>query len=473
MSTTPQPNNIQVVMPQGMNPPVMISSALASAANNDIIEIGGMKYQKINMNGKPMLVPASMQTQQQQYLITKSGLQTTTGQPVSQLKVQPPAAPPKPKSVFDKSDPDPLLPVGSWEMLDIIKYEVAQHKPDNTFWTGLCNVNKKAEVSSVTKFLFDIGSDIVKQSAYTQITQVQDKKKEAGKLNEQEEQNLVRMKKVVSELDNKLLYMKMDLLECEGCGFKTESKNVLYFHKEHPHMVPNFDSYGTMKCSHCDYETKEATDYSYHMEAEHSMTGRVYSKPAFWQCTICYFEHNQKNKLTQHKLRCFKHFKPILNQAPHHTDVNFLMKNTFYKFQIKRTLPSFPNVNQYSNVAPKQSVHDTRTINRTTVAQHSNKTMPNILSAKSITNMRFPNASSAVTALNQIITSKSNAATLQYSTTIGGTIGGTRFMQVPVRPANTTAQHRPGILNFDFSFNKTQIHININIYSCAVNFILK
>ncbi|XP_060074544.1 MOG interacting and ectopic P-granules protein 1-like, partial [Ylistrum balloti] len=257
---------------------------------------------------------------------------------------------------------DADLPLSSWEMIDLVKWEIASHKPDNTFWMGLCNVNKKAELSAPSKFLFDLGSDIVKESAYKQITQVQTKKKEAGKLNDVEKENLEKMKKVVKELEDKLSHMAMKQQKC-SCGFQTESENVMMFHKEHPHMRPPLNPHGLMSCAHCNFETNDGTKYSFHMESEHNMVGRVYSKPAFWQCGLCYYEHNSKNKLTNHKWKCMKHFKANQNQAPHHTDINYCLKNIYYKYQIKKPPPPKPAPKPAPKTAPQHN-HNTRNITR-------------------------------------------------------------------------------------------------------------
>ncbi|XP_069112586.1 MOG interacting and ectopic P-granules protein 1-like [Argopecten irradians] len=356
--------------------------------------------QSVMVGGKSVLVPVSSSAivgNTTQYLIDpknsiKSKAQLQAAALTSKSKAYPPTAPVKQGSGqkqetysvqkgIETIERDADLPLASWEMIDLVKWEIASHKPDNTFWMGLCNVNKKAELSAPSKFLFDLGSDIVKESAYKQITQVQTKKKEAGKLNDVEKENLEKMKKVVKELEDKLSHMAMKHQKC-SCGFQTESENVMMFHKEHPHMNPPLSPHGLMNCAHCDFETNDGTKYSFHMEAEHNMVGRVYSKPAFWQCGLCYYEHNSKNKLTNHKWKCMKHFKPNQNQAPHHTDINYCLKNIYYKYQIKKPPPPKP--------APKPIPHSHNTRNIKTAATLQPRQAQGPLLASQLQQQNFP-----------------------------------------------------------------------------------
>ncbi|XP_033754662.1 MOG interacting and ectopic P-granules protein 1-like [Pecten maximus] len=383
-------------------PPNVSASQLIRQANPKSAKGGPMQYypihhlqtssgtsqymQSVMVGGKSVLVPVSSSAiagNKTQYLIDpKNSLMSKKQSPVATALnskantfTSPlPVAPAKQGSGqkqetysvqkgIETIERDADLPLSSWEMIDLVKWEIASHKPDNTFWMGLCNVNKKAELSAPSKFLFDLGSDIVKESAYKQITQVQTKKKEAGKLNDVEKENLEKMKKVVKELEDKLSHMAMKQQKC-SCGFQTESENVMMFHKEHPHMQPPLSPHGLMTCAHCNFETNDGTKYSFHMESEHNMVGRVYSKPAFWQCGLCYYEHNSKNKLTNHKWKCMKHFKANQNQAPHHTDINYCLKNIYYKYQIKKPPPPKP--------APKsvqQHNHNTRNIKSPSIIQ--------------------------------------------------------------------------------------------------------
>lgn len=79
------------------------------------------------------------------------------------------------------------------EMIALAKYDAVHKNFDNTFWSGSCPV--KGDISTMTKVLQDLGGDIVKQSAYSQIVEVQGRKAEQGKLGDKEKENLERMKK--------------------------------------------------------------------------------------------------------------------------------------------------------------------------------------------------------------------------------------------------------------------------------------
>ena len=232
--------------------------------------------------------------------------------------------------------PDDLIPQSSMELLALVKYECSQKKFDNTFWNGSCPV--KPDISSMTKFLQDLGGDVVKQSAYSQIVDVQGRKAEQGKLGDKEKENLERMKKVVKELKEKYKHLELNYERCAGCKFVTESKNVMAFHKEHPHMEPPLDPYGALKCPHdgCDFKSPSGSPeaFAYHMEKEHSVKARIYDKPEPFKCHLCYFESKAKNNLTRHRFKCDKQFKLNQNQQPNYTDINFCLKNIMYKSQI-------------------------------------------------------------------------------------------------------------------------------------------
>lgn len=286
----------------------------------------------INVNGQQILLTMPS--------TSFSSLPQTTG---IVKPVIPPAAVNAPVNVFPgfpppSSNKDPFdktldsdVPQASWEQIELIKYEVASRKPDNAFWGGLANVSKRAELSGVSKFLFDIGSDLVKESAYEQIVQVQQKKDESDKLSFTEKESLQRMKKVVTEIREKVKFLNdLPSYKCD-CGYTTSSSNVMYLHKQYPHGVHS------MKCVHCqeqfDGKQKEA-EYRKHMTEVHSIVPLIPSKPNLYPCSMCLAEGPNKHTLVKHKLKCMKTFKPHLNQAPHHVDINLCMKNIFYKFQV-------------------------------------------------------------------------------------------------------------------------------------------
>lgn len=264
------------------------------------------------------------------------------------------SAPKQKPEVQDFIHPDDLIPQSSWEQLALVQFEASQKKFDNTFWNGSCPV--KSDISSMTKFLQDLGGDIVKQSAYSQIVHVQGRKCDQGKLGDKEKENLERMKKVVKELKDRYKHLELNTERCAGCNFVTESKNVMAFHKEHPHMDPPLDAFGTLKCPRdgCEFSTTVSPEaFAVHMEKEHSVKARIYDKPDPYKCHLCYFEAKAKSYLTRHRFKCDKQFKLSQNLHPNYTDINYCMKNIMYKSQIEakkaRTKPVPP--------APKQPIH--------------------------------------------------------------------------------------------------------------------
>ena len=322
------------------NTPITVKAPVLSSSN--VVVVNGQQYiQQImyDVNGRKQIVQVPVTAGNKHlysHMLSQAAAQVTTAKTVT------PAPPPKPetglkrfKIIYDD------IPIASWEQLDLIKYEWNTKKYDNTFWAGQCPINKKAELSTPAKFLLDLGSDIVKKSAYTQIVTVQTRKDKEGKLGKPEQENLSKMKKIVHELKEKLEYIELKQKKCDGCNFSTESENVMMFHKEHPHMDPPMDPYGDMICSNadCRYKCRNPEAFAYHMEKNHKMKARVFDKPEIHKCSLCYFESKAKRQLTTHKFKCMKQFKAILNQCPHYTDINYCLKNIFYKYQVKKPPP--------------------------------------------------------------------------------------------------------------------------------------
>ncbi|KAK3086648.1 hypothetical protein FSP39_021355 [Pinctada imbricata] len=319
----------------------------STAGVNGAIVINGQQYvQQImyDVNGRKQIVQVPISNANKHLyssMLSQAALAVKTPS-LQGIATAAKAAPPKPKTGLARfKDVDDNIPIASWEQLDLIKYEWSTKKYDNTFWAGQCPVNKTAELSAPTRFLMDLGSDLVKKSAYDQITKIQGMKEKAGKLGKNEQQNLDRMSSIVKELKEKLKHLDVTTHKCDGCNFVTESANVMQFHKEHPHMVPPMDPFGDLGCSFadCDFKAVKPTEFAAHMENVHKMKARVYDKPEAHRCSLCYYEAKMKNQLTKHKFKCIKQFKPNMNQSPHYTDISYCLKNIFYKYQIKRLAP--------------------------------------------------------------------------------------------------------------------------------------
>ncbi|CAL4078858.1 unnamed protein product, partial [Meganyctiphanes norvegica] len=107
---------------------------------------------------------------------------------------------------------------------------------------------------------------------------------------------------------NKNKHLHVPLKTCKFCNFRTESELVMERHLESPHMV-NY----TYKCNFCEFETRGPQVILFHMEAEHNVRGRLERAPAFFQCSLCPYEDNNKSKMTRHSFSCAKKFKPEKN----------------------------------------------------------------------------------------------------------------------------------------------------------------
>ncbi|XP_067651254.1 MOG interacting and ectopic P-granules protein 1-like [Haliotis asinina] len=224
----------------------------------------------------------------------------------------------------DKVDLRP--PSNSFEMIELVKWELKQgiyHRPKNF------KLKPDSELGAVAKFLRDFGQDLVKESVYSDLVRIQNKRSNQGKLTDKEKQDFHKLKSVHVELKDKVGPVKLSLSKKCKCGFQTESENVMFWHKQHPHMTEN-----DLRCAHCEFETRNSSAFSFHMEAEHSTKARFLEKPPFWECNLCPYENNLRNKLTQHKFRCIKTFKLNLNLHPSWMpgpEINYCLEKTFYK----------------------------------------------------------------------------------------------------------------------------------------------
>ncbi|ESO87910.1 hypothetical protein LOTGIDRAFT_234890 [Lottia gigantea] len=249
--------------------------------------------------------------------------------------------------------PPVLTPQSSTEMMSLIKWEISnrisnqrpkyqQNQPDN-------------ELGPLSKFLFELGNDLVRETVYNDLVRIQTYRKSTGKLSEKETEDLCKLKDVQSELKYLVGPIKHNFkLKCK-CGFRTESKNILVNHQEYPHVDEN-----DFSCAVCnDYETKQPAAFVFHMEAMHNMRGRIENKQAFWTCNLCPYENNSKSKLTQHRFRCLKNFNLKTNLSQNSVigmEVNFCLENNFYKRKDPpKTLHTANNTRQQS-IAPKPKV---------------------------------------------------------------------------------------------------------------------
>ncbi|KAK3581110.1 hypothetical protein CHS0354_033902 [Potamilus streckersoni] len=221
-----------------------------------------------------------------------------------------------------------VTPKSSMDMMEMCKWEIANRMPDNYNWSVVFHPKKDMEVSAITAFLQELGSDIVKEAVYKDIIQIQTNKKETGKLTDSEVVSLEKMKTVYKETKDRVGDLKLDYKKCRACNFITESRNVMAYHKEFAH---NGLKEGDLLCARCNFSTRNKEAFVFHMESEHELQGKIIEKRAFYECELCPFETNNKNKLTRHRFRCAKQFKLQQNLQPYYHDVNFCMKTMYFK----------------------------------------------------------------------------------------------------------------------------------------------
>ncbi|GAB1599207.1 uncharacterized protein LOC115219804 [Argonauta hians] len=234
----------------------------------------------------------------------------------------------------DNEDSKDTLPNSSVEQIEAIKRETLLHSM-STKAQRILKAKAKAELlmkadeklGPLANFLNNLGLDIVKQSVYQEAIHIQSRKQQSGKLTEVECSQLDKMRTSCRELAEKLKHLKLSYRKCKLCNFVSESVNVHFWHREHPHINKRED----FCCSYCDFLTRNNQAFNFHMEAEHNIKGRSMEKPAFWQCSLCPFEHNSKSKLTQHRWKCEKNFemKTHLSPSPE-TDINYSLYGVFY-----------------------------------------------------------------------------------------------------------------------------------------------
>lgn len=231
-----------------------------------------------------------------------------------------------------------LRPKSSMETIELMKWEVQNRIADNYNWSVAFH-SRKEELSTITTFLQELGSDVVKEQVYKDIIQIQTKKKENGDLKEPEIESLEKMKTVYENTKKKVEHLQLESKECEQCKFKTESTVVMKFHEDFPHYDPPWDiSKGWMECSHCSFRTKVAAQFIFHMKDIHSVQAKFMEKGQPFQCSLCPLNASTKNKLEKHQQKCTKHFKLNSNLQPYYHDVNFCMKTCYYK--PKKPVPS-------------------------------------------------------------------------------------------------------------------------------------
>ena len=292
---------------------IQVTESNSIPPNAKVFKQGGKIGYLANVGGQKVFVPLSTTTT------------PTSSKPNSLLKTgkQTPQAIP-----FKLED---LKPKSSMDMIELMRWELYNRIPDNFNWSVAFHP-KKDELSAITSFLLELGHDVVKEAVYKDIIQIQTKKKENGDLKENEIESLEKMKTVYDNTKKKVEHLFLDTKACNGCKFKTESSVILAFHKDFPHYDPPWDtSKGVMRCGRCKFSTRTGLQYVLHMESIHKCQAKFPEKEHTFNCELCPLSTSTKNKLEKHKQKCEKHFKLGSNLQPYFHDVNFCMKNMYYK----------------------------------------------------------------------------------------------------------------------------------------------
>lgn len=164
--------------------------------------------------------------------------------------------------------------------------------------------------SALGNFFLDLGLNQAQEFLQADLMRMQKRKLDKMKTTPPKEaQYALRMlERQLNSTKSKNKHLHVPLKTCKFCNFRTESELVMERHLESPHMV-NY----TYKCNFCEFETRGPQVILFHMEAEHNVRGRLERAPAFFQCSLCPYEDNNKSKMTRHSFSCAKKFKPEKN----------------------------------------------------------------------------------------------------------------------------------------------------------------
>ncbi len=166
--------------------------------------------------------------------------------------------------------------------------------------------------STLGKFVYDVGMNLVQEAVQHDLLKQQQKKAKKDK-SAAVMHAIMSLKKNIEQSKEKNVAFHHELKKCRFCSYKTESQLALDLHMETPHM-----KHGFYRCNFCRFETAQVQEVLAHMMTEHNVRARLERAPAVHQCPQCPFEDNMKGKLTRHKVGCDKRFRPERNQERPH-----------------------------------------------------------------------------------------------------------------------------------------------------------
>lgn len=353
----------------------------------------------------------------------------------------------------------PEKPTSSVGMIDMIRWEVENHiniKPKYN------KPNPKAELGNMAKWVFDLGSDMVKEFVYHDLVRIQHRRKDEGNLSAKEKDDFAKLQEIDKDLNQKVGHLKYKLTKSCKCGFKTELDSVLYNHQQHAHIERG----GFLNCALCKFSTRQPNAFRFHMESEHGRVGKMENRPSFYECPLCPYETNYTNRLDQHKVRCQRQFREAFNLHPScmtGPEVNLCLENVFYyvftrqfmnSILPKPSTPAVPPISSSTKIrdmptkagmAPTNPVQTKKTVGATTTPATSNKQIAPRMCAQFSPRVgkqqpQQPQPNSALSRNFPVISSKINTVPSRFPTYSGGP-------QRPPAPSNPSLPSQPQVPN--------------------------
>ena len=220
----------------------------------------------------------------------------------------------------------PEKPTSSMAMIDMIRWEVENNLSVKPKYV---KPNPTAALGNFSKWVFDLGNDLVKGYVYRDIVRHHSPRSKDSSLAAQEKSDFVKMQKVNKEMDDKIGHLKFKLTKSCRCGFKADLDSILYEHTQWAIVERG----GFLYCQLCKFCTRHSSAFRLHMENEHGRIGKIESRQNVHQCSLCLYETNYQDRLERHSMKCQRQYKEVLNLHPSYVTgphVNICLENVFY-----------------------------------------------------------------------------------------------------------------------------------------------